>query len=61
MSELIKGPILLAAISAIKDDVDGSFSALFFVHEFEDLLGFLNVAEYELSRHSPKKRKNCLR
>ena len=57
LGELIKRSFKLDAIFAIVDDVDGSCSVLFFVHEFEDLLGFLNVAKYELSRHSPKEEK----
>ena len=57
LGELIKRPFILTATFVIEDDVDGSCSVLFFVHEFEDLLGLLNVTEYELSRHSPKEEK----
>ena len=57
LGELIKRSFKLDAIFAIVDDVDGSHSVLLFVHEFEDLLGLLNVTKYELSRHSPKEEK----
>ena len=57
LSKLIKRPLILATILAIEDDVDGSLSVLLFVYEFEDPLVLLNVAEYELSRHSPKDEK----
>ena len=57
LRKLIKRPFVLAAILAIEDDVDGSFSLPLLVHEFEDLLGLFNVTENELSRHSPKEEK----
>ena len=57
LRKLIKRPFVLAAILAIEDDVDGSFSLPLLVHEFEDLLGLFNVTEHELSRHSPKQEK----
>ena len=57
LGELIKRLIILKTILAIEDDVDGSFTVLLFVHKFEDLFGFLNIAEHELSRHSPRQEK----
>ena len=57
LGELIKRPDILAANLAIEDDVDGTFSALFFVQKFEDLLGFLNITQHELPLQNPKEEK----
>ena len=57
LGELIKRSDILAAILAIEDDIDGPCSVLFFVQEFEDLLGLLNIAQHKLPLQSPKEEK----